>query len=144
RGKRPNSSNSKPQIARVIPKPIVRTAPKEQARDSDVSLSKWNSCLIIPKKKKAKETLKRNNNINSQPLPEKTKSVKTEEVLPSAAQPEADTKNSKEETLSYDNGLKQLEELDSEISKNKLEPAEEQSLQENQIKEEGSKRNSYM
>lgn len=123
---------------KVIDKPIAKTIIKNNAETESLedaeAMNKLNSGLIMPKKKKQL--------IEDKPLFEDVAAqVKSnqkpvvEEVL---VKPKA------EEHLSYDNGLGQLEDQDVELNNRELKDSSLEPLSDNQIKEEGVKRNSYM
>lgn len=143
--KAPISAN-KVQSGAVLTKPnsFVKT-PKpaiQKVEDNNVAISKLNSSLILPKKKKVMVE----------------RSAVSLQVSKPVKKPVPTTNNTEE--LSYDNGLKMLEDQDNELKSNELVPeiiqekapeissevnyAEDQPISDNQIKEEGSKRNSYM
>jgi|GEM_PF-3366948 len=146
--KRNNTSrvNKTPKIAKVISKPVVQSAPKKSVApkqkvvESDISMSKLNNALIIPKKKKPKANNTGQTLNPVKPLVSASPAKENKVILP--AEP---AKSNKEETLSHDNGLGQLEDLDRELSKNNdLQIGADQPIPDQHIREEASKRNSYM
>lgn len=143
--------NNTPKIAKITSKPIVQSAPKQsvaskhKAAESDISMSKLNNALIIPKKKKPiAANTGQSNAINPVKSPVKTSSASPAKET-KVVSPSEPVKSNKEETLSHDNGLGQLEDLDKELSKNNdLQIGADQPIPDQHIKEEASKRNSYM
>lgn len=119
-------SNSKIAINNEIKQVVV---------EDKKAMDKLNSGLIMPDKKKEKVENKKP--LFEKPIPAKESVQKIESI---------DTPLTKknDEALNYDNGLSQLEDQDAELNSREIKDSSLEPISENQIKEEGVKRNSYM